>query len=405
MSGSRDRHPKRLCVSMTARGSLSPIAGTRPRGSDTEEDLALEKELLADPKENAEHVMLVDLARNDLGRVAAAGSVHVDPFRKIERYSHVMHIVSGVLGEIVADKDALDLFAATFPAGTLVGAPKVRAMELIAEMEPVGRGLYGGTVGYFAKNGNMDQAITIRTMVFHRNEYKFPGWRRHRGRQRSGARVPGGIGKKRDPEARPGDRGRRTMSARLLLIDNYDSFTYNLVQAFLVLEAEVIVHRNDAIDIGDAMSLAPTHLVISPGPGRPEDAGRSLAMIEAFAGKVPMLGVCLGHQCIVQHFGGEIVAAGVLMHGKTSQVEHDGYTLYRGLPSPFLAGRYHSLAANRLTVPDELQISATTDVHEIMGVRHKELPIEGVQFHPESVLTPQGPMLLENFLYPDRAAS
>ena len=193
------------------------------------------------------------------------------------------------------------------------------------------------------------------------------------------------------------------MSARLLLIDNYDSFTYNLVQAFLVLEAEVIVHRNDAIDVSEAAELNPTHLVISPGPGRPDDAGRSLAMIEAFAGKIPLLGVCLGHQCIVQHFGGEIVAAGVLMHGKTSQVEHDGFTLYRGLASPFEAGRYHSLAANRSRVPESLQISATTDVNEVMGVRHRELPIEGVQFHPESVLTPSGPTLLENFLYPARA--
>jgi len=153
--------------------SLCPIAGTRPRGLDTAQDQALEEELLADPKENAEHIMLVDLARNDLGRVAEAGSVHVEPFRRIERYSHVMHIVSGVLGRVVENKDALDLFAATFPAGTLVGAPKVRAMELIAGMEPVGRGLYGGTVGYFAKNGNMDQAITIRTMVFNGNEYSF----------------------------------------------------------------------------------------------------------------------------------------------------------------------------------------------------------------------------------------
>ena len=155
------------------RASLRPIAGTRPRGETTELDTALESELLADPKENAEHVMLVDLARNDLGRVAAAGTVHVDPYRKIERYSHVMHIVSGVQGELAEDRDALDLFAAAFPAGTLVGAPKVRAMELIAEIEPVGRGLYGGTVGYLAKNGNMDQAITIRTMVFNGDEYSF----------------------------------------------------------------------------------------------------------------------------------------------------------------------------------------------------------------------------------------
>ena len=153
--------------------SLRPIAGTRPRGATPEHDAALEKELLADPKENAEHVMLVDLARNDLGRVASSGSVHVDPYRKIERYSHVMHIVSGVQGLVAPDKDAFDLFAAAFPAGTLVGAPKVRAMQLIAELEPTARGLYGGTVGYFAKNGNMDQAITIRTMVFHGDEYSF----------------------------------------------------------------------------------------------------------------------------------------------------------------------------------------------------------------------------------------
>jgi anthranilate synthase component 1 len=153
--------------------SLRPIAGTRPRGATEEEDVALERELLADPKENAEHVMLVDLARNDLGRVARAGSVHVDPYCKIERYSHVMHIVSGVKGLLDDGKDAFDLFAAAFPAGTLVGAPKVRAMELIAELEPVGRGLYGGTIGYFSKNGNMDQAITIRTMVFNGDEYSF----------------------------------------------------------------------------------------------------------------------------------------------------------------------------------------------------------------------------------------
>jgi anthranilate synthase component 1 len=161
-------------VRLTGRtASLRPIAGTRPRGLTPEHDLALERELLADPKENAEHVMLVDLARNDLGRVASSGSVHVEPYRKIERYSHVMHIVSGVQGLVAPERDAFDLFAAAFPAGTLVGAPKVRAMQLIAELEPTGRGLYGGTVGYFAKNGNMDQAITIRTMVFDGDEYSF----------------------------------------------------------------------------------------------------------------------------------------------------------------------------------------------------------------------------------------
>jgi anthranilate synthase component 1 len=162
-------------VKVNAAGSaeLRPIAGTRPRAEDPAEDARHERELLADVKENAEHVMLVDLARNDLGRVARAGSVHVDPYRVIERYSHVMHIVSGVKGKLAPGRDAFDLFAATFPAGTLVGAPKVRAMEIIDELEPVRRGLYGGTVGYFGARGDMDQAITIRTLVFRGDEYSY----------------------------------------------------------------------------------------------------------------------------------------------------------------------------------------------------------------------------------------
>ena len=160
-------------VNSAGEAQLRPIAGTRPRADDPAVDTQNEKDLLADVKENAEHVMLVDLARNDLGRVAQAGSVHVDPYRVIERYSHVMHIVSGVKGKLAAGRDAFDLFAATFPAGTLVGAPKVRAMEIIDELEPVRRGLYGGTVGYFGARGDMDQAITIRTLVFRGDEYSY----------------------------------------------------------------------------------------------------------------------------------------------------------------------------------------------------------------------------------------
>ncbi|MCH8336415.1 MAG: anthranilate synthase component I family protein, partial [Proteobacteria bacterium] len=165
--------PEALVKLQGRSASLRPIAGTMPRGTTPDEDLRNEQELLADPKESAEHVMLVDLARNDLGRVASAGSVHVDPWRTIERYSHVMHIVSGVQGELASQFDAFDLFAACFPAGTLVGAPKVRAMQIIDEMEPTGRGLYGGTAGYFGIAGDMDQAITIRTLVFNGDEYSF----------------------------------------------------------------------------------------------------------------------------------------------------------------------------------------------------------------------------------------
>ncbi|MCC5793761.1 MAG: anthranilate synthase component I family protein [Chromatiales bacterium] len=165
--------PEALVRLRRGQAALRPIAGTRPRGTAAAEDLLNEQSLLADEKENAEHVMLVDLARNDLGRVAEAGSVHVDPYRSIERYSHVMHIVSGVQGRLARGRDAFDLFAAAFPAGTLVGAPKVRAMELIDELESVRRGLYAGTVGYFGNNGDMDQAIAIRTLVFNGDEYSY----------------------------------------------------------------------------------------------------------------------------------------------------------------------------------------------------------------------------------------
>ncbi len=163
---------------------------------------------------------------------------------------------------------------------------------------------------------------------------------------------------------------------RLLLVDNYDSFTYNLVQAFLVLGADVLVHRNDAITVEEAEALAPTHLCISPGPGTPHDAGVSIAMIKAFAGRIPVFGVCLGHQSIVEALGGEVVRAGRLMHGKVSPVEHDGRGIFAGVPQPF----------------------AATAEGEIMGVRHRELQVDGVQFHPESVLTPDGPKIMGSFL-------
>jgi anthranilate synthase/aminodeoxychorismate synthase-like glutamine amidotransferase len=182
----------------------------------------------------------------------------------------------------------------------------------------------------------------------------------------------------------------------LLMIDNYDSFTYNLVHLFEELGAEVRVFRNDAITVEEAEALAPAQLVISPGPGRPANAGVSVDLIRRLGPRVPTLGVCLGHQAIVEAFGGEIGQAQALLHGKASPVEHDGKGVFRGLPAPFEAGRYHSLAA--LKIPDELEVTARTPDGEVMGVRHRTLPIEGVQFHPESVLTPLGPDLGRNFL-------
>mgnify|MGYP003537563592 FL=1 len=185
---------------------------------------------------------------------------------------------------------------------------------------------------------------------------------------------------------------------RLLVVDNYDSFTYNLVQAFLVLGAEVLVHRNDAITVEQAQALQPTHLCISPGPGTPHGAGVSMDMIRAFAGHIPVLGVCLGHQSIVEVFGGDVVRAGRLMHGKVSPVDHDAKGVFAGAPQPMQVGRYHSLIAKPETLPAILEVTARTPEGEIMGVRHRELNVEGVQFHPESVLTPEGPLLMGNFL-------
>ena len=182
----------------------------------------------------------------------------------------------------------------------------------------------------------------------------------------------------------------------ILLIDNYDSFTYNLAHMFGELGAEVVVRRNDEIDADEADRLRPSHLVVSPGPGRPAAAGAMLSIIERLAPRTPTLGVCLGHQAIVEAFGGEVGLARELVHGKATTVRNDGLGLFRGLPVEFEAGRYHSLAAT--AIPDELDVAATASDGEVMAVRHRELPVDGVQFHPESVLTPLGPDLIRNFL-------
>jgi anthranilate synthase/aminodeoxychorismate synthase-like glutamine amidotransferase len=182
----------------------------------------------------------------------------------------------------------------------------------------------------------------------------------------------------------------------ILLVDNYDSFTYNLAHLFGELGAEVAVYRNDEIDVHMAEGLSPSHVVISPGPGRPAGAGATLELVRRLAPRVPTLGVCLGHQAIVEAFGGEVGRARALVHGKATEIRHDGRGLFDGLPEPLEAGRYHSLAATR--VPECLEVSATAADGEVMAVRHRELPVDGVQFHPESVLTPAGPALARNFL-------
>jgi anthranilate synthase/aminodeoxychorismate synthase-like glutamine amidotransferase len=184
----------------------------------------------------------------------------------------------------------------------------------------------------------------------------------------------------------------------ILMIDNYDSFTYNLVQYLEELGEELKVYRNDKITVAEIEKLNPSRIVISPGPGIPHDAGISEEVIKHFSGKLPILGVCLGHQAIGEVFGGKIVRAKSIMHGKTSPIRHDGKTIFKGLPNPFIATRYHSLVVEKESLPDVLEISAWTDDGEIMGLRHKEFKVEGVQFHPESILTSSGKALLANFL-------
>jgi anthranilate synthase/aminodeoxychorismate synthase-like glutamine amidotransferase len=188
------------------------------------------------------------------------------------------------------------------------------------------------------------------------------------------------------------------MGTRVLVIDNYDSFVYNLVQELGELGADLIVHRNDDIDVDGIRAASPDAILISPGPGRPEEAGISMEVVAELGGEIPILGVCLGLQAIAQVYGGEVVAAPILMHGKTSAVHHGGAGVFAGLPDPFVATRYHSLVVAPASVPDALEVTATTADGVIMGLRHRTLAVEGVQFHPESFLTPNGPSLLSNYL-------
>ena len=188
------------------------------------------------------------------------------------------------------------------------------------------------------------------------------------------------------------------MARRVLIVDNYDSFTYNLVQQLGEIGAELVVHRNDAIDVAGIRAAAPDAIVISPGPGRPEDAGVTCEVIATLAGEIPILGVCLGHQAIGRVYGGDVVPAPTLMHGKTSEIHHQGTGVFAGLPDPFTATRYHSLVIDPGSVPDVLEVTATTADGVIMGVAHRELNVHGVQFHPESILSPLGPKRLARFL-------
>lgn len=455
--------PEKLVSVKDERIVTHPIAGTRPRGADDAEDVRFAESLLADPKERAEHMMLVDLGRNDVARAATPGSVEVARLCEVERFSHVMHLVSSVEGELRAGLHPVDALAAAFPAGTLTGAPKVRAMELVAELEPEERGAYGGVVGYVGHGRVMDMAITIRTAVVGHGIASVQAGAgvvaasdpaaeeaetRHKARavltalalaERSSAATPTpltlslskgplsvsesslSLSKGRSAKSegsfdsvpptntvldRPPCRrlfaqderkGVRTM--RVLLVDNYDSFTFNVADLLARLGAEVEVVRNDAESEVSLLARGHDAIVLSPGPGRPEGAGVSLALVRAALDRrIPLLGICLGMQCIGEALGATVVRLSRVVHGASSPVLHDGRGLFTGAPQGLAAGRYHSLVVDEATLPPELEASARTEDGVLMAVRHREAPIEGIQFHPESILTPGGPGLLARFL-------
>jgi anthranilate synthase component 1 len=378
-----------------------PIAGTKPVAKTQEENSRLAGELLADPKERAEHVMLVDLARNDLGRISKYGTVNVPEFMKVHQYSHVQHIVSQVVGELKDELQSYDAVRAVFPAGTVSGAPKVRAMEIIDELEPSSRGPYAGAVGYFSYNGNADFAITIRTLFANQN---------HAFLQAGAGIVADSVPEREwfetDYKAKALITALEIAAGRkplkVLVIDNYDSFVYNLVQYIGELGAQAIVYRNDQISLVEAAKLKPDRIVISPGPGNPEDEkyfGVCTQILQNLSPVIPTLGVCLGHQGIINAYGGKIIHAKKLMHGKTCTIKHNQKGLFVGVRNPFNATRYHSLAGERDSIPACLEITAeANDDNEIMGIKHVKYPIYGVQFHPESILCEDGKLIIKNFL-------
>lgn len=407
--------------------SSRPIAGTRKRGADPQDDARLERELRNDAKEQAEHTMLVDLVRNDVARVARPGTVRVRQRMMVERYRHVMHLVSLVEAPVRAGTTAADCVRALFPGGTVTGAPKVRACQRIAQLEPVPRGAYTGSAGFVDWSGRSVWSILIRGLVLERRPDgavahvhagsgivadSDPG-REWREAQRKGralleaaqgcatagqdvAGLPVGHvtpGQAWDP---PRDAARAT-GRRVLLVDNYDSFVHNLADYCLALGADVRVVRNDCAWRAQVADFAPTHIVLGPGPGWPDDAGCTRHLAVAGAVAVPVLGVCLGHQAMGGASGATVRThpAGPV-HGRADFVHHSGAGLFAGLPSPMLATRYHSLVVE--APGPEWNVDARLADGTVMAMRHAQAPLYGLQFHPESLCTEHGLELVARFL-------
>jgi anthranilate synthase len=389
--------PEQLFAAEGGRIRARPIAGTRKRGATPEQDAAMAHELATDPKEQAEHLMLVDLLRNDLARVARPGTVSVPELGSIERYRHVMHLVSRVEAQLRPEAGFGDWLRALFPGGTVTGAPKVRATQRILELEPAPRGPYTGAAGYLSWSHRAHWSILIRGILLHDGQAHV----------HAGSGIVAGADPAR--EWREAQRKARAMleaatgalgghaDARVLLVDNYDSFVHNLADYLAALGAEVRTVRNDADLDAELERFGPTHAVLSPGPGWPDEAGCTLDAARRLHGVIPLLGVCLGHQALAQAHGGRVhVHPAGPVHGRADAVHHEGAGLLEGLPSPLPATRYHSLAVDGLG--PEWRTDARLADGTVMAIAHRMHPTFGLQFHPESVGTPHGMAILERFL-------
>jgi anthranilate synthase/aminodeoxychorismate synthase-like glutamine amidotransferase len=380
----------------------------------------MEQELLRDEKEKAEHTMLVDLVRNDVARVSKGGTVTVPERMSVERYRHVMHLVSRIEGEVRDGVQALDCLAALFPGGTITGAPKHRACLRIHGLEPVPRGAYTGSAGYISWSGNAHFNILIRTLVLQGGVATVHAgsgivadsdpareWKEATRKAQalleaaqgidSGAGSRVAIGRVTPHGSWRPQRPSRLVRARVLLVDNYDSFVHNLADYCQALGSDVRVVRNDADWRLAVSSFQPTHLILGPGPGWPAAAGCTEVVVREMGGRLPILGICLGHQAIAEASGG-VVATGTPVHGKVADVLHDGAGLFAGLPSPFTATRYHSLHTPADGLPASLVPTAWLSDGTVMALRHRDHPTFGFQFHPESLCTDVGLELVARFL-------
>lgn len=420
--------PERLAdfCRQTGRVSARPIAGTRRRGVGEAEDEALQAELTSSEKETAEHIMLVDLLRHDIGHICEHGSVHVPEFMTVERYSHVMHLVSEVAGQGRAGLSPRDIFAATFPGGTITGAPKARVMESIARLEPRPRRWYTGSLGCISPCG-MDSSILIRTADFAKTP---AGWRMtvragggtvidsnpndegnetvHKAQALLGVLV-GLAGRPKSPPQAPRVQGSwsppvppQGRALRVLLLENNDSFSQNLVHDLAAIGASVKVISSAELHTHSPAALlqraAADAVLVGPGPGTPQSSGCLPMVRHCLEVQVPLLGVCLGHQALGEAIGGRVVRAGAPIHGRSERISHHQKGLWDGVPQHASFGRYHSLAV--ADVPEEI-VSAralsdgSIQAFDLSPLGHKAW---SVQFHPESVLSLHGRRLLHNWL-------